>query len=172
MDHAVILLRQLFEYVDALPSSVAIRESVNLYSYILVTHVAGMSVFAGLVLMMDLRLIGIGNMQTPFSQLQRRLFPMQVVGMAITAVSGLLLVYAEPMRFFGNFPFWIKVMLMLLASINAFAFHHTTFLSTKTWDMDRVLPRGARLAGVIGLALWAAVVVSGRLIAYNWFQTP
>ena len=145
---------------------------MNLYSYILVTHVAGMSVFAGLVLMMDLRLIGIGNMQTPFSQLQRRLFPMQVVGMAITAVSGLLLVYAEPMRFFGNFPFWIKVMLMLLASINAFAFHHTTFLSTKTWDMDRVLPRGARLAGVIGLALWAAVVVSGRLIAYNWFQTP
>jgi hypothetical protein len=37
--------------------------------------------------------------------------------------------------------------------------------------MDRVLPFGARLAGGIGLTLWAAVVISGRLIAYNWF-TP
>ena len=164
------MVRGLFEWIDLLPSSVAIRESENLYSYLLVSHVAGMALFAGLVLMMDLRLIGVGNMRTPFSELQRRLFPMQMAGMIITAISGLLLVYAEPLRFYANFQFWLKVVLMLLASINALAFHRTTFLSAKTWDMDRVLPYGARLAGVVGLALWGAVVVAGRLIAYNWFS--
>jgi uncharacterized membrane protein len=131
-----------------------------------------MALFAGLVLMMDLRLLGIGNMRSPFSQLQRRLFPMQMVGMILSAITGLLLVYTEPMRFYGSFVFWIKVVLMLMAGINALAFHRTTFLSTDRWDRDRAVPFGAKLAGVVGLTLWAAVVVSGRLIAYNWFATP
>jgi hypothetical protein len=28
----------------------------------------------------------------------------------------------------------------------------------------------ARLAGVVSLVLWSATIVSGRLIAYNWFS--
>jgi hypothetical protein len=60
---------------------------------------------------------------------------------------------------------------MLLAGVNALAFHRTTYLTVARWDLDTVLPFGARLAGGIGLTLWAAVVISGRLIAYNWF-TP
>jgi len=163
--------RSLFERVDGLPSSVAIRESLDFYSWLLVSHVVGMTVFAGLVLMMDLRLLGIGNMRTPFSRLQRALFPWQMVAMTASAITGLLLVYAEPMRFYGSFPFWIKVVLMVMASINALAFHYTTFLTVDRWDRELVLPFGARVAGAVGLALWASVVVSGRLIAYNWFAT-
>ena len=33
-----------------------------------------------------------------------------------------------------------------------------------------LLPFRAKLAGAVSLALWAAVVISGRLIAYNWFN--
>ena len=171
MQDFLLPLRNLFEQVDAYPSSVALRESLDLYSWILVSHVVSMAVFAGLVLMMDLRLLGIGNMRTPFSRLQRMLFPWQMVAMTASAITGLLLVYAEPMRFYGSFPFWIKVVLMVLASLNAMAFHYTTLLTVDRWDIERVLPFGARLAGAVGLALWASVVVSGRLIAYNWFVT-
>jgi cytochrome b subunit of formate dehydrogenase len=158
--------------VDALPSSIAIRESQDLYSWLLTSHVVSMCAFAGLVLMMDLRLIGIGNMRTPFSQVHRALFPWQVVLMTCSAITGLLLVYAEPLRFYSSFLFWIKVVLMVMASINALAFHRGTYLTVAKWDMDSMLPFGARLAGAVGLTLWAAVVVAGRLIAYNWFTTP
>jgi hypothetical protein len=171
MAEFLLQLRSLFEWVDTFPSSIAIRESLDLYSWVLTFHVVSMSLFAGLVLMMDLRLLGIGNMRTPFSRLQRALFPWQMVGMTASAITGLLLVYAEPMRFFVSFPFWIKVVLMVMAGLNALAFHYTTFLTVARWDMDRILPFGARLAGAVGVALWAAVVVSGRLIAYDWFTT-
>lgn len=164
-------LRTLFEWVQAFPTSIAIRESLDLYSWILVSHVVSMCAFGGLVLMMDLRLLGIGNMRTPFSQVYRTLLPWQMFAMACSALTGLLLVYTEPMRFYGNFLFWIKVVLMLLAGVNALAFHRTTYPMVARWDLDSVLPFGARLAGGIGLTLWAAVVISGRLIAYNWF-TP
>ena len=33
-----------------------------------------------------------------------------------------------------------------------------------------VAPRAARLAGYAALVLWAGIIVSGRLIAYNWFD--
>ncbi len=158
--------------MDALPGSIAIRESQDLYSWLLTSHVVSMCAFAGLVLMMDLRLLGIGNMRTPFSQVHRALFPWQVVFMTCSAITGLLLVYGEPLRFYSSFLFWIKVVLMVMASINALAFHRGTYITVAKWDMDSMLPFGARLAGAVGLTLWAAVVVAGRLIAYNWFATP
>jgi hypothetical protein len=92
--------------------------------------------------------------------------------MTCSAITGLLLVYAEPLRFYSSFLFWIKVVLMVMASINALAFHRGTYLTVAKWDIDSMLPFGARLAGAVGLTLWAAVVVAGRLIAYNWFTTP
>jgi len=123
-----------------------------------------MCAFAGLVLMMDLRLLGIGNLRTPFSQLHRTLFPWQMVFMAGSAITGLLLVFTEPLRFYSNFLFWIKVVLMAMASLNALAFHRGTHLAVEKWDVDPKLPFGAKLAGAVGLTLWVAVVVSGRLI--------
>src|SRR5262245_58252741 len=126
------------------------RESLDLYSWILVSHVVSMSAFGGLVLLMDLRLLGIGNMRTRFSPVYRTLLPWQMFAMACSAVTGLLLVYTEPMRFYGNFLFWIKVVLMLMAAVNALAFHRTTYLTVTRWDIDTVLAFGAKFAGGVG----------------------
>ena len=38
------------------------------------------------------------------------------------------------------------------------------------WDNETALPRAARAAAVVSLVAWAGVVISGRLIAYNWFS--
>jgi hypothetical protein len=119
---------------------------------------------------MDLRLAGLGNTKTPFSQIQRRLFPWQMAGMAVSATTGLLLFYGQPMRFYGNVFFWLKAVMMVLAALNALVFHYTTYGTVDQWDNTAATPYGARLAGVLSLALWAGVVMSGRLIAYNWFQ--
>jgi uncharacterized protein DUF6644 len=162
-------LRSVFEWVDALPSSVAIRESQYLYATLLTSHVIGMCMFAGLIVMMDLRLVGVGNRRTSFSQIQRRLFPWQMLGMTVSATTGLLLVYADPLRFYANIYFWIKAVMMVLAGVNALAFHQVTYRTIDSWDTETVTPFGAKLAGAMSLVLWAAVVVSGRLIAYNWF---
>ena len=163
-------LRPWFEAVNDWPTSVAIRESVNGYPALLTLHVMSMCVFAGLIIMMDLRLLGVGNLRTPFSEVQKRLFPGQMFGMAVSSISGLVLLYGQPMRFYGNIFFWIKAVMMVLAGVNALAFHWTTYYSVAEWDSADVLPFRAKMAGAVSLALWAAVVISGRLIAYNWFN--
>jgi len=163
-------LRNVFEYVSNLDNSIALRESQYVWSLFEVAHVISMCLFAGLIVMMDLRLLGVGNMQTPFSQTQKRLFPWQMFGMTLSAITGFVLVFGDPMRFYANIFFWMKMLIMVIASVNALAFHYITYFSVETWD-SKVPPFGAKLAGALGVVLWAFVIVAGRLIPYNWFQS-
>src|ERR1700681_2177050 len=163
-------LKALCDWVDTFPSSLIIRESGFWFPFLLTVHVVSMCLFAGLIIMMDLRLFGIGNMRSPFSTIQRRLFPWQMAGITVNAITGFVLVYGQPLRYYSNVYFWIKAMMMTLAGINAVAFHFSTYESIAEWDMKTVLPRAAKLAAVVSLALWAAVIACGRLMAYNWFN--
>jgi hypothetical protein len=171
MSDMLMALRSLFETVGEFESSIELRGSLYVAPWITVAHVLSMCLFAGTVLMMDLRLLGIANMRTPFSQVQRRLFPWQAAGMTLAAVTGLALVYANPMNFFANIIFWTKMIAMVIAALNALAFHFITEYSLVDWDSTVTPPFAAKLAGGLSVALWANVIVAGRLIPYanTWF---
>src|SRR5918993_86530 len=159
-------LRDLFVSVSEMESSIEMRGSFYVHPWVTVTHVVGMCVFAGTILMMDLRLFGIGNMRTPFSQVQRRLFPWQIGGMAVSALTGVALVFANPMNYFANIIFWTKMLAMVVAALNALAFHFITEFSLADWDAGGQPPLGAKLAGGVSILLWVNVIVAGRLIPY------
>jgi hypothetical protein len=162
-------LRALAEYVDMMPSSIAFRESIYVSPYTTVSHVVSICFFAGLILVMDLRLMGWAFMNTPFSHLQRRLFPLQMLGMGLAAVTGIVLTFGDPLRFYANIFFWTKMLMIALTGINAMAFEYITQDTVPEWDTSPIMPYGAKLAGGVSLFLWSAVIVSGRLIPYNWF---
>jgi hypothetical protein len=91
-----------------------------------------------------------------------------MITLAITSVAGMALFYGQPMRYYGKVFFWVKIALMAAAGVNALVFHRTTYRSVDSWDSNLSTPKGAKLAGGLSLALWAGVVVFGRLTAYNW----
>ena len=131
-------MRSWFEWVGAMESSVALRESLNAYPIMLTSHVIGMCMFAGLIMMMDLRLAGVGNLNSSITQVQGRLFPWQMVGFAISIVTGLLLLFSDPMRFYTNFYFWTKNVLLILAGLNMWYFHATTYQTVDQWGQRSV----------------------------------
>jgi hypothetical protein len=161
-------LRSWFEWVNAMPSSIAIRESQYGYIILLSAHALSMAFFAGLIAMMDLRLVGAAFTRTRVTEIQRRLFPWQMATLVVVVITGVALLYGQPLRYFGKILFWGKLSLMAFAGVNAMAFHYTTYKSVAVWDNDRITPFGARLAGALSLVLWAGVVILGRLTAYNW----
>lgn len=164
-------LRSAFAWLDAsLPGSLALRESLYGFPMLLTAHVLTMCLFLGLVIMMDLRLVGIGNRHTSFTDLQKALFPWQMAGMALVSITGFALFYAQPLHYYGKAFFWVKVALLIVAGVNALAFHVTTYRSASAWDLPTAVPpSAARTAGVVSLVVWAGVVVFGRLVAYSWF---
>ena len=161
-------LRNLFEWVDAFPSSIAMRESLYAFPVLLTIHLISLATFAGLVVMMDLRLLGVAYRGTPFSEVQGRLFPWQMVAMVVTSLAGLLLLYAQPMRYFGKVLYWIKMALLVLAGVNVLLFHFITYRTIDKWDITNP-PIAAKVAGGLSVALWACIVTFGRLTAYNWW---
>ena len=148
-----------------LPGGAYLRESVYGFSFLLTGHVVFMCLFLGLIIMMDLRLAGVGNLATPPAEIQKRLFAWQIFGFVMVAITGALIFYSKPLSYYGEGYFWLKMGLMVLAGVNAAAIH---FITRKGGGWDS---RAAKIAGTVSLVLWAAVLVTGRLIAYEWWQT-
>jgi hypothetical protein len=158
------------EWLAGLPWTTALRESTLGAPLIQTAHVASTVFFAGLVIMMDLRLVGLAFTPAPSAQIQRRLFRWQMAGFVPSIATGIILFCVDPLRYYTNTLFWVKLALLALAGLNAMAFHATTYRAADRWDEDPKGARKAHLAGAISLVLWSAIIVAGRLIPNDWFN--
>jgi hypothetical protein len=159
-----------FGWLADSPWSIDLHESQYAYSIIESVHVWAMSVFFGLAVMFDLRLLDWTFRGVPVSEFNRRLLPWTIAAFVVMVISGTLLFFAIPLRSYQNIFFRTKMLLLLLAGLNVLIFHSRVFPGVAAWDADGVPPRRARIAGALSLALWVSIVFSGRMIAYNWFD--
>jgi hypothetical protein len=132
-------------------------------------HTIGVAAFLGLLLVWDLRLVGALFTRVSVTEVWARLIPWIAVGAVFMIATGIALFWAKPVYSWGHVFFRIKIAALALALANAGAFHIGIERRVVDWDLAPTPPRAARMAGVISIALWAVIVVAGRLIGYNWF---
>jgi len=159
-----------FAWLEGLAWTTALRESPYGYPLIETSHVACIVVFAGLVIMMDLRLVGLAFTNAPLAQIQRRLFPWQMATFVPSTATGILLFCVDPLRYYRNVFFLAKLVLLALAGLNALAFHRKTYRRGEGWDEDPHVLATAWRAGAASLLLWSVTIVASRLIPNNWFK--
>ena len=87
------------------------------------------------------------------------------LGGVLIILTGLVLTWAEPEKMYHSRSFWIKMTLLLAVAIHAWVFHAKVYGNTAQLD-ERLTPQ-AKLAGFLSLLLWAGIIVSGRLIAFD-----
>jgi hypothetical protein len=163
------VLVTFLEWMRDTTFSTALRESIYMWAILNGIHVLALGLFLGLLLFWDLRLLNVGLRKVPVTETWDRLAPWIGLGFLVMAITGILLFVSDPVRFWGNVFFRIKFVAMAIAGINALAFHFWFGRGIESWNSAAVTPTSARIAGVTSLALWAVIVISGRLIAYNWF---
>ena len=159
-----------FAWLEGLAWTTALRESPYGYPLIETSHVAFIVLFAGLVIMMDLRLVGLAFTQAPLAQIQQRLFPWQMASFLPSMATGILLFCVDPLRYYRNMFFLAKLVFLVLAGLNALVFHLKTYRNADEWDQNPQAIATARLAGGASLLLWSLLIVSSRLIPNNWFK--
>lgn len=159
-----------FDWLATTAGSIALHESLHAYRIVSTVHVVTLSLFVGTAAMLDLRLLGATMRSVPVSEVARRLRPWTLAGFVLMVASGLLMFYANPTPRYQNIFFRAKMVMLVLAGANAWLFHRQVFARAIDWDDDPVPPRRARVAGGLALALWAGMIVSGRMIAYDWFD--
>jgi len=150
--------------------SIALVESLYMYPWIESAHVLSICFFIGILLFVDLRLMGVAFTKLPISEMNKKVLPWSLFGFGLMMLTGFLLFYAIPVRSYQNIFFRFKVILILLAGLNAFLFHRQMKAEGMIWDEGKSIPKSVHLKAAASLVLWSGVIISGRMIAYNWFD--
>jgi len=157
-------------WLDSFAWSTAIHESFYLYAWIESTHVLAIMVFLGMLFIIDLRILGLAFAQVPAARIAERLDKPMMIGFAVMVITGLLLFFAIPVRSTQSVWFRIKVVLLIAAGINAFLFRNK-MKEVRRDGREEVEPsKRLRLGAGTSLFLWMGVVMTGRAIAYDWFD--
>lgn len=163
-------LLPLAQAIGDWPSSIALRESLYVWPLLESAHVLSLMFFAGTAAMLDLRLLGVSFRDVPATAFTGRLLPWTRVAFAVMAITGVALVYSNPVRYYLNLFFRLKVLLLVLAGLNIWWFHGRTHHHVDAWDLAVRPPAAARFAAIVSLVAWTGVIVTGRMVAYNWFD--
>jgi hypothetical protein len=152
--------------IEGLPVAEAMRQWLWLYPGVEIVHILGFVLLAGSITVFDLRLLGLSR-TIPVSALGRHCLPWTLAALALIVPSGLLMFSAHAGDFVANPVFALKMVLLMAAGTNAAAFHLGTYRSVAQWERDRPTPAAAKLHAAASLALWAAIIACGRLLAYT-----
>jgi hypothetical protein len=144
----------------------AIHQSLWLFPLIETLHLFGVVLLVGATSALDLRLIGLTLKEQPVSKTAGRLLPWAWAGLTIQVATGFCLFASEATRCWENNAFRIKMVMLVLAGLNALIFHQTVYRRVAIWDEARVTPVGAKLAGCCSILLWFGIVAAGRWIAF------
>ncbi len=146
--------------------SIYMRESLWAEPIVETMHVLTLTLFIGFSVMLDMRLLGVAWRQKPASTVLKQLNPWLGVGFVILVTTGVLLFIGDPVRFYATFFFKAKMIMVVLAGLNVLVFNKTVRTRVAEWDLSPQTPRGAKIAAIAGLVLWALIVAFGRAIAY------
>jgi hypothetical protein len=160
-------LLEICQWIEATPSSIALRESIWVFPILETTHVIGLAFSVGTIFWFDLRLLGVGLRRYSVSETFDYLQPWMFGGFALMTITGAILFWAHAVQAYGSGYFRVKLVLLVLAGANIVTFHSTIDRHRVDWDDLSVPPLRARFAGAASLVLWFGIVAVGRLMAYT-----
>ena len=104
--------------------------------------------------------------QRPVSQLAEQLTRWAWVGFSVQVTTGVLLFSSEAVKIYGNPAFRLKMLLLLLAGVQALIFQTSMYRRLAQWDERASLPPVAKIMGLTSFLLWVGIVAAGRFIGF------
>ncbi len=155
-------LKPFFEWTDRAPWGKVISGTVWMFPVIETIHILALTVMYGAMILINLRLLGIGMRRQPVTLLTKDLEPYMTCGVVAMLVTGYFLFASEAMKCFANDGFKLKMEILFPAVIFQFTLFRWV---TRQDDAKRPKLLGA-LAAVLSFVLWLGVGVGGRAIGF------
>jgi hypothetical protein len=159
-------LVDFFTWLNNLPFSVTLRQDEWPFPIIESFHILGLGLSVGIIMWVDLRLIGVSLRRQPVSQVVSQLEPWAIVGFGVMIASGFLLFIAEPLKCYLTVAFRFKVVMLILAASNIRYFHTNVYSNVSEWDDAEEIPWQAKMVGCFSMILWFGIIIAGRWTAY------
>src|SRR5437868_15526816 len=98
-----------FEWVSKTAVSQAINQSSWAFAVIASVHRLALAVIGGAVLILDLRLLGLGLRDQPIARVAREVFPWFVGSLIVMLITGFGLFMSEAIKCYDSRPFRVKM---------------------------------------------------------------
>ncbi len=152
-------LLPLFQWFEATRLGTVVRESLWLFPVIECVHLLALSLLGGAVLVVDLRLLGLGLRSQPVPELARKIQPWLTLSVVTLIATGIPMFLSEAIKCYYSPPFWYKMGLLVLAIAFAYTVRRAAL------EQERA-PLMAKMLAVVSMSLWFGVGFSGRWIAF------
>jgi hypothetical protein len=155
-------LLEFCQWLQFSPPLVAMRASPWLFPVIATIHLMGLSVIGGAVLLVDLRLLGLGLRRQPVAQLavdaERWLFR----GVLVMICTGIPLFMCFATKYYYLTFFWVKMAALIAVIVFTVSVRRRVAMA----DDTRVTPALGRAVALTSLTLWTTVALGGRYIGF------
>lgn len=149
-----------FQVIEASALGSAIKQSLWLFPAIEAVHLIALAFLGGALLMLDLRLLGAGLALRSVSLVERDARPWLIGALVTMIVTGTLIGISEALKLYDKDAFWVKMAALAAAIVFTFAIK----LPLAHRDISGL---GAKVLGIISIALWLTVAVAGRWIGFS-----
>jgi hypothetical protein len=149
-----------FEWCGNTWLGTTVRDTVWAFPLIETFHLLALAVLLGTVLIVNLRVLGLGKRYLPAAQMARQLEPWMLASLLSLIVTGVPMAFSEPMKCFESYSFPIKMLLILVGIAYQFTLQ-------RRWVMaGNATPWKARVAALGSILIWTAVGAAGKGIPY------
>lgn len=151
-----------FEWIEASALGNTVRQSLWLFPVIQSFHLLGLAVLGGAVLMVDLRMLGLGLRNHAISTIARDTRPWFLLALIITLSTGTALFSSEAIKCYYNTSFWVKITTLPFAIALTLLVRDRLALKA---GMD--VTATTKIVGFASIVLWFVVAAAGRWIGFS-----
>lgn len=160
------MLLSISESIQSIGFLTDLRESALVYPVVMTTHLSCIAIFGGMILMTDMRLLGVALKKYTVTEVVDALRVWKRIGFVIMVTMGALLASSEAVKYSQNPFFWAKMCCLALVAVHAIIFRPRVYNRTADIDKMPALPGSAKAAAVFSLLIWTSILTFGRLIGY------
>jgi hypothetical protein len=144
----------------------ALRGSANVYPIVLSLHMIGIAFFGGMILMTDLRLLGVALRKRSIAEVINQFRMPKRWGLLLTATCGILMAGSKAEEYYYNAFFRTKLILFAAVIVSELVFYRSVYANPHVLDRTPTAPVNAKLAAAISILLWTSIACCGRGIGY------
>ncbi len=159
------MLQHFAKWLEATPLSLLLQNELWVIPTVQTIHILAIAVVISSVGMIVLRLLGKADPASPVSDTAQRFVPWIWVALVVLAITGSIMVIAEPVRSLPNPAFQLKMLMLVLAMGMTLLFQGTVGRVGQGGSTIAISPT-TRLVALATLGLWLGIIIAGRWIAY------
>src|SRR5262252_1165829 len=168
---------QFTEWLSRTSFSLAIQTHEWVIPTVQSIHIAAIGIVLASVFMIDLRVLGLAGRDQSLRETTGRFGPWLTGALCVLLATGVVMVIGEPVRELLAFSFWLKMFLVAVGTLIAALFQLALRRNEAYWENSLTKRAGTKSLAIVTLFIWVAIVILGRLIAYDhvwgsWSHAP